>query len=212
MTKSAYCLFETPLGLCGIGWSDQGYPGPEISVTAFQLPEANAAETEARISRKCGARNSSAPPQQIGEIIRRVRQHLEGAAQDFRDVIVELGTIGEFAARVYQATREIPAGQTATYGELARALGQPGSARAVGQALGKNPIPLIIPCHRVLAAGGKPGGFSAYGGRATKAKMLAIEGAKSSVGEIPRTQPSSLYLWSLMEREESPAARKQRDI
>ncbi|MGC1203042.1 MAG: MGMT family protein, partial [Candidatus Acidiferrales bacterium] len=90
--------------------------------------------------------------------------------------------------------------------------GQPGSARAVGQALGKNPIPLIIPCHRVLAAGGKPGGFSAYGGRATKAKMLVIEGATSSVGEIPRTQPSSLYLWSSMESEKSPAARKQRDI
>src|SRR6266852_150608 len=82
-----------------------------------------------------------------------------------------------FARQVYEAAREIQAGETRTYGELAKALGQPAAARDVGQALARNPIALIIPCHRVVAAGGKPGGFSAHGGRATKARMLAIEGA-----------------------------------
>src|SRR5207237_8117768 len=79
-----------------------------------------------------------------------------------------------------EAAREIPAGQTRTYGEIARALGQPREAQAVGQALGKNPIALIIPCHRVVAAGGKSGGFSAHGGRATKARILAVEGAPTA--------------------------------
>jgi len=94
-----------------------------------------------------------------------------------------LGGVGPFAQQVYEAARRIPAGQTATYGELAKAVDRPGAARGVGQALGKNPIPLIIPCHRVLAAGGKPGGFSAHGGQATKIRMLAIEGA--AVGPLP---------------------------
>ena len=104
-------------------------------------------------------------------------QHLKGDLQDFRDIPVDLDGVGPFVRKVCEAAREIPVGQTVTYADLARALGQPGAARAVGRALGRNPIPLIIPCHRVLAAHGKPGGFSAHGGRVTKAKLLAIEGA-----------------------------------
>jgi len=101
---------------------------------------------------------------------------LGGKAQDFSDVTLDLGGTGLFARRVYEAARNIPAGETRTYGEIAKALNQPAAAQAVGQALGRNPIPLIIPCHRVVAACGKAGGFSAHGGRSTKARILEIEG------------------------------------
>ncbi len=126
--------------------------------------------------RICGARPASTPPPRIAGVIERVCAHLEGDAQDFRDVGVDLAGVAPFARQVYEAVRQIPAGQTTTYGGLARVLGRPRAARAVGQALAGNPVALIIPCHRVLAAGGKPGGFTAYGGRATKARLLALEG------------------------------------
>jgi methylated-DNA-[protein]-cysteine S-methyltransferase len=133
--------------------------------------------TESRIAQNSGASESSVPPSPIVEVIKRVCKHLQGQLQDFRDVPVDLDGAGPFVREVCEAAREIPAGKTMTYAELANALGRPTVARAVGRALGRNPIPLIIPCHRVLAAHGKPGGFSAHGGRATKAKLLAIEGA-----------------------------------
>ena len=104
-------------------------------------------------------------------------KHFRGDVQDFRDVALDLDGAAPFARQVYEAARRIPAGQTRTYGEVAQAVGRPAAARAVGQALGKNPVALIIPCHRILAAGGKPGGFSTHGGLATKAWMLAVEGA-----------------------------------
>src|SRR5690606_26601372 len=136
--------------------------GAPPAVVSFQLPDATVQATEARIARESGARPSSAPPA-IAAIIERIRRHLGGEAEDFRDIEVGLDHVGPFARQVYAAARAIPAGRTATYGEIAEAVARPGAARAVGQALGKNPIPLIIPCHRVLAAGGKPGGFSAPG-------------------------------------------------
>lgn len=97
--------------------------------------------------------------------------------QDFRGIAVDLSGVEAFAREVYGAAREIPAGQTRTYGEIAKSLGQPSAAQEVGQALSQNPIPIIVPCHRVSAANGKLGGFSAPGGRATKLKLLALEGA-----------------------------------
>src|ERR1019366_3270845 len=124
-----------------------------------------------------GARQPSPPPPEIAEVIKRLGKHLRGEIQTFRDVPVDLTGATVFVRKVCEAAREIPAGKTITYADLANNLGQPTAARAVGQALGRNPIPLIIPCHRILAAGGKPGGFSAHGGRATKAKLLALEGA-----------------------------------
>jgi methylated-DNA-[protein]-cysteine S-methyltransferase len=145
-------------------------------VTLLQLPEATAERTEARIARNPGARKASAPPPHISEVIEKLCKHLEGDIQDLRDIPVDLDGAGPFARQVYEAARRIPPGQTTTYGELAKAVGRPGAARAVGHALARNPIALIIPCHRVLAAGSKPGGFSAHGGLATKARMLAIEG------------------------------------
>jgi methylated-DNA-[protein]-cysteine S-methyltransferase len=145
-------------------------------VTLLQLPEATTERTEARIARNSGARKGSTPPPRIAEVIEKLCKHLEGDIQDLRDIPVDLDGAPPFARQVYEAARQIPPGQTTTYGELAKAVGHPGAARAVGHALARNPIALIIPCHRVLAAGSKPGGFSAYGGLATKARMLALEG------------------------------------
>jgi methylated-DNA-[protein]-cysteine S-methyltransferase len=176
MKSAAYYLFETPLGSCAIAWEEPDDPRAAPAVTRFQLPEAAPKRTETRIARNAGARAASPPPPRIVEVICRVCQHLRGDVQDFRDVVVDLDGAGPFARRVYEAARLIPAGQTTTYGELAKAVNRPAAARAVGQALGRNPIALIIPCHRVLAAGGRPGGFSAHGGLATKARLLAVEG------------------------------------
>jgi O-6-methylguanine DNA methyltransferase len=176
--RTGYCLFETALGLCGIAWRE---PGDAVAVTFFQLPEATAQIAESRIARKSGALRSDAPPAGVSRIIERVRQHLRGDLQDFRDVALDLAGTGAFARLVYETAQKIPAGQTSTYGAIAKELGEPGAARAVGRALGANPIPLIVPCHRVLAAGGKSGGFSAHGGRDTKARMLEIEGLPLAV-------------------------------
>jgi len=175
-SRQEYTLFETAVGTCGIAWQVAGNGSAAPLVTAFQLPEATARLVAART-------RSGSPPVKarvvvpgIAALINRVQRHFGGEPQDFRDVVVELAGVGDFARAVYKAARRIPAGKTLTYGELARAIGRPGAARAVGQALARNPIPLIIPCHRVLAAGNRPGGFSAPGGLATKAKMLGLEG------------------------------------
>ena len=177
MKQVAYSLFETPLGWCGIAWNEGPTSGAGYAVTLFQLPEATMELTESRIARNSGAAKSSNVPLQVNNICKRVCNHLNGVLQDFRDIPVDLDEVGPFVRRVCEAARKIPVGQTVTYADLANALGRPSLARAVGRALGRNPIPLIIPCHRVMAAHGKPGGFSAFGGRVTKAKLLAIEGA-----------------------------------
>jgi O-6-methylguanine DNA methyltransferase len=177
MKNAAYCLFETPLGACGIAWRMAADSDSQAVVTTVQLPEATPQATESRIARKAGSNQPGIPPQQIARVIEKIRKHLEGDAQDFRDVAVDLGGVTAFFRQVYDATREIPAGQTRTYGEIAKEAGQPGAAQEVGQAMAKNPVPIIVPCHRVSAAGGKLGGFSAPGGPATKAKLLALEGA-----------------------------------
>ena len=177
MKQAAYCLFETPLGWCGIAWREGADAGAPYAVISFQLPEATRKLTESRILLNSGATKSGAHSGQTATLCQRVCQHVKGDLQDFRDVPLDLGEVTLFVRKVYEAAREIPVGQTVTYAHLARALGRPAATRAVGQALARNPIPLIIPCHRVLAARGKPGGFSAPGGRVTKAKLLAIEGA-----------------------------------
>jgi methylated-DNA-[protein]-cysteine S-methyltransferase len=168
--QSSQCIFETPLGVCGIAWTMNG---GQALVVGFRLPEVGA-----NLVPNPAAEETTAPPPSIASIIERVRRHLAGELQDFRDIAVALKDTDAFARRVYQATREILAGQTQTYGDIAKTLGQPHAAQAVGQALGSNPIPLIIPCHRVLAAGGKLGGFSAPGGRASKERLLEIERAR----------------------------------
>lgn len=173
----AYCMFETPFGWCGIAWREGPIAGTPCAVTLLQLPEATVELTESRIRQNSGADQPSNTPPQIAAVIEKVGKHLGGDIQNFSDIPVELGGASAFVRRVYEAARAITPGKTTTYSDLAHALGRPTAARAVGRAMARNPIPIIIPCHRVVASGGKPGGFSAYGGRAIKAKLLAIEGA-----------------------------------
>jgi methylated-DNA-[protein]-cysteine S-methyltransferase len=117
------------------------------------------------------------PSAEVERVIAKIRRLLESGKADFSEVRLNLSQIPEFNLRVYQVTRGIPAGQVLTYGEIARRLGDPALARAVGPAMGQNPFPLVIPCHRVVAAGGRPGGFSGGMGPETKLRLLDIEGA-----------------------------------
>jgi methylated-DNA-[protein]-cysteine S-methyltransferase len=165
---AGYNVFETAAGPCGLAWSAEG-------LTQVQLPEANRAATEARLSRRSGAHRCEAPPAWIAAISDRMRSYFEGAENDFADVPLDLRGVSAFNARVYAALRMIGWGQATSYGALAIAIGEPGAARAIGAAMGANPWPLIVPCHRVLAASGRIGGFSAHGGQDTKRHMLQLE-------------------------------------
>ena len=177
MKQAAYCLFETPLGACGIAWKEEETSRIPPVVTFFLLPEATRSLTDTRIARSSGGRKARVPPPRIAGIIRKIQKHLHGDVQDFLDIVVDLDGAGPFARQVYETVRKIPAGRTMTYGELAAGMNRPTASRAVGQALGRNPIPLLIPCHRVVASGNDLRGFSAHGGVKTKARMLDIEGA-----------------------------------
>jgi methylated-DNA-[protein]-cysteine S-methyltransferase len=165
------CLFDTAIGACGIAWTGQ-------ALAAVQLPETTRAGTLARMRRYTGDVPELAPPPFVQAAIARVQQLLQGAHDDLRDLPLEWGELPAFQRRVYEVTRAIAPGEVLTYGEVARRIGEPGAARAVGQALGANPFAPVVPCHRVLAAGGRSGGFSAQGGAATKLKMLEIEHAR----------------------------------
>jgi O-6-methylguanine DNA methyltransferase len=204
--QSAYALFETPLGVCGIAWMHPDGPGGEPVLIAFQLPEAAMKATEAWIARKSGAQ-AGAPPPRIAEIIKKVKQHFGGAGQDFQDIAVDLDGASPFAKQVCLAARKILSGRTMTYGELANAMNRPAAARAVGQALGKNPIPLIIPCHRVLASGNQPRGFSAHSGLATKAKMLEMEGATLGPPPVIKTIKDLNQAAALLKKKDPRLAR-----
>lgn len=166
-----FALFSTAVGHCGLAWNGHLLVG-------VQLPEdAGEAHTRARMERRFpGAPESPMPPEVAGWADRVVAL-LAGAHDDLLDVPLATEGVPPFNARVYELARRIPPGKTMTYGEMATALGEPGAARAVGQALGHNPFAPVVPCHRILAAGGKTGGFSAGGGAATKMRMLEIEGA-----------------------------------
>jgi methylated-DNA-[protein]-cysteine S-methyltransferase len=160
-----YHLFDTRLGVCGIAWSDDG-------VTRFQLP-ASEHEATRRLARGAAP---SAPPPDSAETVAQSCRYFAGEQQNFSAVPLDLAGVDAFRRQIYQVLRTVGWGETLTYGELAAKIGAEGGAQAVGQAMGKNPIPLIIPCHRVLAAGGRIGGFSAPGGADTKERMLALEG------------------------------------
>jgi methylated-DNA-[protein]-cysteine S-methyltransferase len=170
MTAAHFALFETAIGVCGIAWSEHG-------VCGVQLPEASAEAARARLRRRFAGGGETAPTEMIQRTIDRIAALLAGRPSDLSDILLDLKGIPAFHQRVYALTRQIPAGRTASYGEIATRLEEPGMAQAVGEALGRNPFPLIVPCHRVLAAGGKFGGFSARGGVSTKMRLLAIEGA-----------------------------------
>ena len=168
-------LFPTPLGDWGIAWRDD-------PVVATQLPEGSSADTGRRLAARTGATKGE-PPNVIRRAIASMTALLEGKGTDLTPIVCDFDRIDPFAAEVYAATRAIPAGETSTYGAIASQLGDKRLARDVGQALGRNPLPIIVPCHRVIGAGGRLTGFSAAGGVATKLRMLAIEGAQ--VGGAP---------------------------
>jgi len=164
----AFAIFPTPLGDCGIAWSTRG-------VCGVQLPEASAAVTRSRLARRLGEGVESIPTAAVSEAIAGVRGLLRGEPLSLAEIVLDDSALADFARRVYGITRRIPPGATRTYGEIAAELGDPTAARAVGRALGQNPYPLIVPCHRVLAAQNRSGGFSAYGGVTTKLRLLEIE-------------------------------------
>jgi methylated-DNA-[protein]-cysteine S-methyltransferase len=163
-----YTLFETGFGACGLAWSERG-------IVRLVLPEASPPETETRLRRQAGTGDRKKPPPAVAMVTDLVRAYFDGGAIDFSRVALDLSAAAAFEQQVYAALREVAWGATTTYGELASAAGSPGAARAVGRAMAHNPVPVIVPCHRVLAAGGTIGGFSAHGGVSTKQRMLALE-------------------------------------
>lgn len=169
-----WALFETTIGSCGLAWNENG-------LTVLQLPEEDDDATRARLLTKSGAEGPTmapkARPAWVNDAITRVREHLAGKPQDLSCIPLDLSRVTPLTAIIYRALQSVPAGRTATYGELAGLAGSPGAARAVGRAMATNPWPVIVPCHRVVAAGGGAGGFSAHGGLVTKERILQIEGA-----------------------------------
>src|ERR1700739_4185557 len=170
MTNQHYTLFDTAIGICGIEWGPRGING-------VQLPMGNREKTIARIRQRRADIVEVEPTSAVQRAIDRIVELLAGKRDDLRDIALDLDGVPDFNRGVYDIARTIPPGQTMTYGDIARRLGGVELSRDVGQALGRNPCPIVVPCHRVLAAGGKPGGFSANGGVVTKLKMLEIEGA-----------------------------------
>jgi methylated-DNA-[protein]-cysteine S-methyltransferase len=181
----SFHVFEVAAGFCGIAWSDVG-------VSRFQLPTRSAAATERLRLRRLPDATPAPPPPAVAALAAAVGRYFRGEASDFSAVGLDLGDQTPAARAIYAAARRIGWGETTTYGALAKALGTgPLGAREVGEAMARNPVALIIPCHRVLAAGGKPGGFSAPGGTDTKLTMLELEGV--SLRSPPPAQASFAF-------------------
>jgi methylated-DNA-[protein]-cysteine S-methyltransferase len=167
-------LFDTAIGVCALAWTGAG-------IFRFRLPEASPAATRARITRRSSATpdepqiHEQTPTGPVADAIAGIRAHLAGELDDLRWIPLDTSAIPDFYRAVYDVTRAIDPGHTLSYGQVADRIGAPGAAQAVGQALGRNPIPLIIPCHRVLAADHTLNGFSAPGGLDTKQRLLEIE-------------------------------------
>ena len=166
-----YAIFDTAGGFCGIVWSETG-------IARFQLPTATATGTERLLLRRMPDARPAPPPPEVAATIENVKRYFAGEDVDFSTVRLDLDGQSSLFRDIYTALRRVGWGQTTTYGALAKAAGASGweAARDVGQAMAKNPVALIIPCHRCLAAGGKIGGFSAPGGEFSKLKMLELEG------------------------------------
>jgi methylated-DNA-[protein]-cysteine S-methyltransferase len=170
-SNPGFALFSTAIGRCAIVWNARGVAGVE-------LPAKSDRATRDRLLRRFPDAREATPPVEVQRVISDIVALLAGEARDFRYVKLDTGKLSDLQRRVYEIARSIPAGSTLTYGEIAGRLGDRLLARDVGQALGENPFPIIVPCHRVLAAGGKLGGFSAPGGAHTKLRLLSIEGAQ----------------------------------
>jgi methylated-DNA-[protein]-cysteine S-methyltransferase len=177
MNERGFALFDTAIGACGVAWGPRG-------VIGVQLPERDEAATRNRLARRFPEAREAATPPEVQQIADNIAALLRGEARDLSGVALDMDGVPDFWRRVYEVAQKIPAGATLTYGEVAARLGEAGAVRDVGQALGKNPFPIIVPCHRVVAASGKAGGFSARGGVATKLRLLMIENGR------PQGQPT----------------------
>jgi methylated-DNA-[protein]-cysteine S-methyltransferase len=175
--SASFALFDTPIGTCSLVWQAE-------TIVGLRLPEPSASATRARITRRWPGAEERTPPANMQAVIDRVLALLSGKPIDLSDVPLDFGDAPEFHKQIYGVARTIPPGHTMTYGEIAKRLGVPHESREVGQAMGKNPVAIIMPCHRVLGADGKMGGFSATGGVAIKRRILEIEGA-AAVGAGP---------------------------
>lgn len=171
-----YHLFDTAFGRCAVAWSEQG-------LTRMRLPAPDVSETECSVAGQGGVRVDDGLPDMAMRAVVELRAYFDGRACDLDALPLDFSAVTDFNAAIYRALRAVPRGETTTYGALARGLGEPGAARAVGTAMGRNPWPVIVPCHRVLASGQKMGGFSAPGGTVTKERLLALEGV--AVGGTP---------------------------
>lgn len=168
-----YALFHTAIGFAGLAWGEHGLVG-------VHLPERDPETARRSFLRRFPDAAEASIPAQLHKAVEDIRALMRGEKPDLLDAPIDLSRTPEFHAKVYEIARAIPPGETLTYGEVAAKLGDKLLARDVGQALGKNPWPIVVPCHRVTAAGGKPGGFSARGGVNTKLKLLGIEGAQAA--------------------------------
>jgi methylated-DNA-[protein]-cysteine S-methyltransferase len=177
VTPTGFALFDTEVGCCGVAWSARGIAG-------VQLPEGSDLAMRARMLRRFPGARETPPPAEVRQAIEAMGALLRGESSELRSIPLDLDGIAPFEQRVYEVARTIPPGTTLSYGEIARRLGAPGAARDVGQALGRNPFPIVVPCHRVVAAGGKLGGFSARGGATTKRRLLSVERAQGH-GALP---------------------------
>lgn len=165
-----FALFDTAIGTCGIAWTEQG-------ISDVLLPGRSPSHTRTTLVNKYGADAEARPPATVASAIAAIVRLLDGEPETLDDVPLDLAGVPEFNRQVYAVARTIRPGGTLCYGDIAAQIGKPGAARAVGRAMGDNPCPIVIPCHRVLAADGSMHGFSGYGGIATKRRMLQIEGA-----------------------------------
>jgi methylated-DNA-[protein]-cysteine S-methyltransferase len=170
MTTLEFAFFDTAVGRCSVAWYDDALVG-------VQLPEPRAGDALKRMEKRFPGAREAAPPPAVRRSIDAIGALLRGEARDLSDVPLDMRRVPPFHQRVYTVARSIPPGQTLTYGDIAERLGDRTLAPAVGQALGRNPFAIVVPCHRVLAAGGKVGGFSASGGITMKLRLLSIEGA-----------------------------------
>lgn len=170
---SQFAVFEAVIGWAGVAWADKGLIGA-------YLPEPDPQTVRTAFARKFPGSVEAAPPPAIASVIGQIVALMRGEKVDMSDAPIDLGRVPKFNAKVYEITRRIPAGETLTYGQIAVQLGDKLLSQQVGAALGRNPWPIVVPCHRVTAANGKLGGFSARGGADTKLKLLAIEGAQAA--------------------------------
>ena len=168
-----YTTFETAIGYMAIAWTEKG-------ICQLQLPEESEAKTRTQLKKKLPDATQAEPSAIVQKAIKLIKLHLEGTPQDMRGIPLDLSRCTEFSRQVYEAARQVKAGQVVTYGDIADRIGQRAASRAVGRALGSNPVAIIVPCHRIIGKGGNMTGFSAFGGCDTKMRLLSIERALAS--------------------------------